>query len=244
MQQRPSVQQRRAPAVTEAASLDRRLVLKGFGAGAILGAVPAWAVNTDRQPPRSPNVEALLSRYLAEGKFPGALVALSVGGSPPQYAAAGKLAFDSPNPVDENSLWRIHSMTKQVTGVATMMLVEDGRLALDQPVSQVLPAFRKLRVALDPAKGLESRPAERPVTIRHLLTHTSGFSYWIPLSGEGLMPRVYRERGITPGNYYPFDRQRPGYGPQVNGLDEMVERLAGLPLSFEPGTKWLYSIGG
>ena len=145
--------------------------------------------------------------------------------------------------MDENSLWRIKSMTKQVTGVATMMLIEDGVLALDQPVAEILPALRSMRVAVDPGKSLDSRPAERPITVRHLLTHTSGFGYWIPSSGEGLLPRAYRERGITPGNYYPAKLNQPGYGPQARGLTEMIDRLAELPLAFEPGTAWLYSVG-
>ena len=140
-------------------------------------------------------------------------------------------------------MWRIKSMSKQVTGAATMMLIEDGVLGLDQPVAEILPALRSMGVAIDPARSLASRPAERPITIRHLLTHTSGFSYWIPSAGEGLLPRAYRERGITPGNYYPSRLNQPGYGPQARGLAEMVERLAELPMAFEPGTAWLYSVG-
>jgi CubicO group peptidase (beta-lactamase class C family) len=145
--------------------------------------------------------------------------------------------------VDEDSLWRIKSMTKQATGAAAMMLIEDGVLALDQPVAEILPALRSMRVAVDPERSLASRPAERSITIRHLLTHTSGFSYWIPSLGEGLLPRAYRERGITPGNYYPAKLNQPGYGRQARGLAEMVERLAELPLAFEPGTAWRYSVG-
>ena len=223
-------------------ALDRRLLLKGLGATAALGALPAWTKNPERRS-QWPAVEALLQQHLAERKFPGVLVAVSVSGAPPQYVTAGTLAFESPVAVDENSLWRIKSMTKQVTGVATMMLIDDGQLALDQPVGDVLPALRSLRVAVDLERSLASRPAQRSVTVRHLLTHTSGLSYWIPSSGEGLLPRLYRQRGITPGNYYPWQLSQPGYGPQASGLKEMVERLSELPLSFEPGTSWLYSIG-
>lgn len=226
------------------AALDRRFFLQSAGAAAVLAAVPSCAWNQASRPSaRWASVEALIQRYLAEGKYPGAIAALSFGGSPPQYVAAGTLAFDSPEKVDEDSLWRIKSMTKQTTGVATMMLIEDGVLALDQPVADILPALRSMRVAVDPEKSLASRPAERSITIRHLLTHTSGFSYWIPSSGEGLLPRAYRERGITPGNSYPRMLNRPGYGPQARGLAEMVERLAELPLAFEPGTAWHYSVG-
>ena len=228
----------------EPAALNRRFFLQSSGAAAVLAALPSCAWNQATRPStRWASVEALIQRYLAEGKYPGAIAALSFGGSPPQYISAGTLAFDSSKKVDEDSLWRIYSMTKQPTGVATMMLIEDGVLALDQPVAEILPALRSMRVAIDPERSLASRPAQRPITIRHLLTHTAGFSYWVPTSGEGPLPRAYRERGITPGNYYPRMLKRPGYGPQVRGLGEMVERLAELPLAFEPGTAWEYSVG-
>lgn len=227
----------------ELATLDRRVFLQTAWAGAILATIPSCASHPESRAARWASVETLIQRYLAEGKYPGAIVALSYGRNAPQYVSAGTLAFGSPERVDEDSLWRIKSMTKQVTGAATMMLIEDGVLALDQPVGDILPALRSMRVAIDPARSLASRPAERPITIRHLLTHTSGFSYWIPSAGEGLLPRAYRERGITPGNYYPTRLNQPGYGPQARGLAEMVERLAELPLAFEPGTAWLYSVG-
>jgi CubicO group peptidase (beta-lactamase class C family) len=89
---------------------------------------------------------------------------------------------------------------------------------------------------------MESRPAVNTMTMRHLLTHTSGLSYWTPLSGVGALPTAYRERGITPGNYGAGLR-RPGYGPQASSLVEMVQRVAELPLACEPGTAWNYSIG-
>ena len=187
-------------------------------------------------------VQGIVDRYVKEGKVAGACVALSYGGSASAYPAAGRIAIGSPVRFDENSVCRVYSMTKPVTGVAAMMLVESGRLALDQPVADVLPEFRALRVATDLEKGLESRPAVNPMTMRHLLTHTSGLSYWTPLSGVGILPTAYRERGITPGNYGAGLR-RPGYGPQVSSLTEMVERVAELPLACEPGTAWNYSIG-
>jgi CubicO group peptidase (beta-lactamase class C family) len=99
-----------------------------------------------------------------------------------------------------------------------------------------------LRVAIDIQKSMESRPAVKTMTMRHLLTHTSGLSYWTPLSGVGALPTAYRERGITPGNYG-AGLNRPGYGPQAKNLVEMVERVAELPLAYEPGTALNYSIG-
>lgn len=200
----------------------------------------AWA--SPRPTRRWTAVQRMIDRYVADKKMAGAAVALSYGGSPLDYLSAGRIALDSAVRFDENSLCRIYSMTKPVTGLAAMMLVERGRIKLDQPVADVLPEFRNLRVAIDAMKNLESRSAVKTMTMRHLLTHTSGLSYWTPLTGEGVLPVAYRERGITPGNYG-VGLNRPGYGPQAKGLVEMVQRVAELPLAFEPGTAWHYSLG-
>jgi len=187
-------------------------------------------------------VQKLLDGYVADKKMAGAGAALSYGGSPPAYLSAGHIALDSPVRFDENSLCRIYSMTKPVTGVAAMMLVEEGRIALDQPVADVVPEFRSLRVATDIEKGLSARAAVKTMTMRHLLTHSSGLSYWMPSADAGVLSTAYRERGITPGNYG-ARLNRPGYGPQARNLTEMVERVAELPLLCEPGTAYNYSIG-
>jgi CubicO group peptidase (beta-lactamase class C family) len=179
---------------------------------------------------------------VADKKMAGVAAAVSYGGSPLAYPSAGHIALDSAVRFDENSLCRIYSMTKPVTGAAAMMLVERGSIKLDQPVADVLPEFRSLRVAIDIQKSMESRPAIKTMTMRHLLTHTSGLTYWTPLSGTGALTAAYRERGITPGNYG-ARLNRPGYGPQVRSLTEMVERVAELPLLCEPGTAYNYSIG-
>jgi CubicO group peptidase (beta-lactamase class C family) len=106
----------------------------------------------------------------------------------------------------------------------------------------LIPEFNSLRVAIDAKKSLESRPARTTMTMRHLLTHTSGLAYWIPAAGSDLLPTVYRERGITPGDYG-IRGVRPGYGPQVKTLSEMLARLAELPLLADPGTVYQYSVG-
>jgi CubicO group peptidase (beta-lactamase class C family) len=133
-------------------------------------------------------VRGLIDRYVAEGNVAGAVAAVSVGADPPVFPAAGRIALDSLTRFDENSICRVYSMTKPVTGAAAMALVEDRRIALDQPVAEVLPEWRSLRVAIDLQKGLDSRPARNAMTMRHLLTHTSGLSYWTPGTGEGGPP--------------------------------------------------------
>jgi CubicO group peptidase (beta-lactamase class C family) len=188
-------------------------------------------------------VQRLVDTFVAEGSSAGVSVGISSRSDPPVYLNAGTIALESKRRFDENSICRVYSLTKNITRIATMMLVEDGVLTLDQPVASVLPEFRSLRVAVDIDKGLESRPVSNPMTIRHLLTHTSGLGNWTPASdSHDVLHRVYRERGITPGNYGP-GRRLPGYGPQAESLDDMVARLAELPLAYEPGTVYHYSVG-
>jgi CubicO group peptidase (beta-lactamase class C family) len=217
----------------------RRFVAALLGAALPLGRAP-WSPAAAA--PQWAAVQKLLDDYVAAQKIAGAVVALSYGGAEPAFPAAGRIALDSTTPYDRDSICRIYSMTKPVTGLAAMTLIEQGKLGLDQPVAEVIPEWRSLRVAIDPKKGLESRPATRTMTMRHLLTHTSGLSYWTPRSGEDPLPAAYRARGITPGAYGEL-LKRPGYGPQAANLEEMVKRLAGLPLLAEPGTVWTYSIG-
>jgi CubicO group peptidase (beta-lactamase class C family) len=144
-------------------------------------------------------VQKVLDEYVTAGKIAGAVARLSYGGAP-VYRATGRIALDSEVAPDENSIYRLHLVTKVVTGITAMTLIQDGKLGLDQPVADVIPEWKSLRVAVDPKKRLESRPARRIMTMRHLLTHTSGLAYWIPSAGSDLLPSTYRERGITPGD--------------------------------------------
>ena len=188
-------------------------------------------------------LQATLDTFVRERRASGVGVAIRYGEAAPSYLNSGMLAFDSKLPFDEDSLCRIYSMTKHVTRTATLLLVEDGKLSLDQPVSDVLPEFGKLQVAVDIAKGLDARPATRVMTMRHLITNTSGLGNWTPGSNSGdALHTLYRERGITPGAYG-ASRTRPGYGAQPASLDELVARVAQLPLAYEPGTVLHYSIG-
>jgi CubicO group peptidase (beta-lactamase class C family) len=224
---------------------DRRRFLRSLAAAALVG--PSMRSDSAAAPSASAvrwtAVQALIDRHVGAGKVAGAIAGLSLGGrASTAYLSGGTLAFDSLVRIGADSIWRIYSMSKPVTGIATLALIEDGALELDQPVAEVLPALGSLRVAIDINKGLDARPATRVMTIRHLLTHTSGFSYWTPNTAAGLLPTAYRDRGITPGNFG-VGLKRPGYGPQANGLREMIARLAELPLAFEPGTAYLYSLG-
>ena len=190
-----------------------------------------------------PALQKTLEEFVRERSGSGVSAAIRYGDASPNYLHAGTLAFDSSSRFDENSICRIYSMTKNVTRIATMLLVEDGTLALDQPTTDFLPEFRNLRVAIDFEKGLDSRPVTQTMTLRHLITNTSGLGNWTPASDAGEeLHKLYRERGITPGNRA-ADLKRAGFGPQATSMEEMVARVAELPLAYEPGTRLHYSIG-
>lgn len=210
--------------------LDRRRFLAGLGA---LAATPAFAHDMRGWP----KLQALLDRYVAEKKVAGLSVALTAGDGHLGYVNAGKLALDSSVAANEDTLWRIYSMTKPITGAAAMLLIEEGKLKLDQPVSDFFPAFAKVQVAVDPAKSLDARPAKTPMTVRHLLTHTAGLTYTI--MGTGPVQQAYRAKGIFGAYGTP---PQPGDGTMPATLTEFAERLATVPLIAEPGTTYHYSV--
>ncbi len=210
--------------------------------GALLLAAPMQAQVAPPRPPAARSLaatDALARGYVAQRKAPG--IAIAVGG--PDWTsvhAAGRTAVEGGAPVDQDTLWRVYSMTKPITGMAAMMLVEDGKLKLDQPIGDFIPAFKSVRVLTDPANSLASRPAARPITVRHLLTHTAGLGYSIVTTGP--LKAEYERLGILPLSInaqteVAMARVRP------KSLEEFANRVATLPLIADPGTKWSYSIG-
>ena len=144
-----------------------------------------------------PATAKVASDYVDSKKVPGLVIGVGMGDAPAQFVSAGRIAAEPDAPAaDENSLWRVYSMTKPITGIAAMILVEEGKLKLDQPISDFIPAFKNMRVLVDPEKSLESRPATRPITVRNLLTHTAGLGYTIITKGPLL--DEYNRLGITP----------------------------------------------
>lgn len=207
------------------------------GLGALVPA-PAWALAQEAGD--WPTVAAKIRSYVDTRKVAGAMAALGRGTDAPDYITAGNLSLDPSDPVDADTLWRVYSMTKPVTGMAAMMLIGDGKMTLDQPVADFIPEFAEMRVLTDPDNSLDSVPARTSITVRHLLTHTAGLGYSIITKGPLL--QAYLDQGILPGV---VSRQPiPGFegGADVPPLDEFARRVAGLPLIAEPGTKWSYSI--
>lgn len=184
---------------------------------------------------------ALAKRYVAARTVPGIVILTGRGDAAPVAVSEGRLAdVAHARNVDADSLWRVYSMTKPVTGIAAMILLDEGKLKLDQPISDFIPAFKNMKVLVDPAKGMESRPAKTALTVRHLLTHTAGLGYNIVTKGPLL--DAYNRLGINPaaasaGTEVVARRTRPAT------LEEFANRTASLPLLSEPGAKWSYSIG-
>lgn len=185
-------------------------------------------------------VDAMAKDYVAQNRTQGIVIAYGIGDSAPVFASAGRIAVEADAATaGPDSLWRVYSMTKPITGMAAMMLVEDGKLKLDQPIADFFPGFRNMKVLTDPANSLDSRPAQTQITVRHLLTHTAGLGYSIITKGPLL--KEYERLGITPGAVTAaFEAQARPLRP--NSLKEFAQRVATLPLIAEPGTKWSYSI--
>ncbi len=188
-------------------------------------------------PTTDARLQALADRYVADNMVPGIVIAVGRGTAEPQFYSAGTIADDkaAAAAAGPDSLWRIYSMTKPITAMAAMILVEDGKIALDQPVGDLIPAFAKMRVLSDPGSSLESRPATQVLTIRHLLTHSGGLIY--PFFGQGPLQDAYNERGLIGGRVPPA-----AMAAQPADLADFADRVASLPLIAEPGTEWHYSV--
>ncbi len=188
-----------------------------------------------------PNVAAMAQKYVSEGKVANLLLTFGTGQEDHAHTVGGgTLALGGNAMVDQDTLYRIYSMSKPITGMAIMMLIDDGLLSLDQPLYDVIPAFRDMQVLVDPEGPLENTvAAERAITMRQLLTHTAGIGYSIVSKGPLL--DAYNENGIVGGRVSRLTI--PGF-PEVTpapGLEVWTERLAALPLMYQPGSKWSYS---
>ena len=166
-----------------------------------------------------------LHKYVDEGKLPGTYVKIIKDGKVVYDDKYGFIDIDKKKPIEENSLYRIFSMTKPITAVAIMSLYDQGKLNLDDKVSKYIPEFLDTQVykELDGKHSFE--PQKTPLTIRHLLTHTSGIPYgW--------------ESSYTDSIYNARQHMRQDWT-----LEEMTKDIATIPLKFQPGTNYNYGLG-
>ena len=200
-------------------------------------ACPAFAESVVRTQPAeaglSPKGLARIGDYLkneiATNKIPGAIVMIQRRGKVAYYETFGVRDPATKAPMTPNTIFRIYSMSKPITTVAAMMLVEEGKLQLDDPVSKFIPAFKDTKVGVE-KKGddgnmtLDLVPQRRQMTVQDLMRHTSGLTYGF--FGEGLVKKAYVD-----ANIFADDIDNAG----------LAERLAKLPLVYQPGSTWDYS---
>ncbi|MER5185235.1 serine hydrolase domain-containing protein [Streptomyces sp. NPDC002896] len=170
-----------------------------------------------------------LARLVDEGRLPGFLVMLARHGKVAHLTTYGCRNREAALPVERDTLWRMYSMTKPVTSVAALMLLEEGLIGLDDPLARYLPAFADPQV-YDSGEGtdVKTRLAEGPIRIRHLLTHTAGltFGFYYSHPVDALYRAAGMESSVLPGA----------------DLARTCDVYASLPLQFDPGTQWNYSV--
>ncbi|GGD47137.1 serine hydrolase [Erythrobacter arachoides] len=229
------------------AALSRRDALRGgavLGAGALVAASP-FAALAQSEAANWPAVQRFVRSFVDQRKVAGMVAALGWGQAAPDFIAGGARTFGGADAVGADTLWRIYSMTKPITGMATMMCIDDGLLALDQPLYEILPAYRTMRVQKSydgPITADNLEPAARPITIRHLLTHTSGLGY--PIVQQGAIRQAFGQRGLVPLAVSRMALAREFFGGEARGtLESFADGLAEMPLVYQPGTRWSYSMG-
>jgi CubicO group peptidase (beta-lactamase class C family) len=187
-----------------------------------LGPPPGAALSREKLS----RIDDFIDSEIASGKIPGAIVLIQRHGRPVYFKCFGKRDVEKGTPMTADTIFPIHSVTKTVTSVAAMMLVDRGKIALDDPVSKYIPSFAGMKVGVERKDDsgrpvLDLVPLRRPVTVEDLLLHTSGITYGF--YGEGLVKAAYS--GIYLGDF-----DNAGF----------VERLAKLPLAEQPRTLWDY----
>ena len=169
------------------------------------------------------------TRYVDEHKLAGWLITIARHGKLAYVSSYGQRDIEAGLPVEPDTLWRIYSMTKPVTSVAAMMLYEEGGFELTDPVYRYIPSFRDVRVFAGGSDlSYKTVPATEPIRIWHLLSHTSGLTYGFMRNHP--VDAIYRARGFEWGS------------PRGADLAAVCDEFAAMPLLFEPGSEWSYSV--
>jgi CubicO group peptidase (beta-lactamase class C family) len=212
------------------------LRLRWFSAAALavlvasgLGAAPAGSKAEDvgMSSERLARIQPMIQGHLDGKDFSGAVTLVARKGRVVHFEAHGLADVESHKPMTKETLFRLASMTKPVTAVSIMMLLEEGKLVLSDPISKFIPEYKNPKVAVwtlpndSAGAGLRLVPAAREITVQDLLTHTSGLANGF----EGPAGDFVRRANLPAGG----------------SLDERVKRAAKLPLNFQPGTQWEYS---
>lgn len=171
-------------------------------------------------------LDAYMAKVVADGRVAGMTTLLARHGKVVAFNTYGKTSLEGGKPMPKDEIFRIYSMSKPLTGVAMMILFEQGKWRLDDPVTRYVPEFKNLKVMVSADKdgkitGVEDM--KRPPTMREIMSHTAGFGYG--LGDKHPVDKLYREKKVL----------------GATGLHEMIERTAEIPLMYQPGTDWSYS---
>ena len=174
---------------------------------------------------RLKRLDAYMANAVASGRVAGMTTLLARHGQIVSFNTWGKANLETGAPVTKDTIFRIYSMTKPITGVAMMILFEEGKWRLDDPVTRFVPEFRNLRVvkSINADGTMELEDMRRPPTMREVMSHTAGFGYG--LAEEHPVDKMYRQKQVL----------------SAAGLKQMIDRTAEIPLMFQPGTSWYYS---
>ncbi len=177
---------------------------------------------------RLARIDKMLKQYTDEKQIPGAVALIARHGKIVYLKSFGVSDIEAGTPMKTDAMFRIASMSKPLITTAIMMLYEEGRFLLNDPVSKFIPEFKDMKVIVPGADGKSSTlvPAKGPITIRHLLNHTSGITY-----GGGLQADLYTNAGMT-----------VGLTPTKGTIQEMIRNLATLPLISQPGEELHYGM--
>lgn len=213
--QAPAISQTAAPAAPAAAAV--------APAADLSVTVAPEAVGFDSE--RLKKLDDYMAQVVADGRVAGMTTLLARHGKIVGFKTYGKASIAADKPMEEDTIFRIYSMTKPVTGVAMMTLFEDGKWRLDDPVTRYVPEFENLRVVkkVNDDGTMELEDMNRPPTMREVMSHTAGFGYG--LADQHPVDKMFREKQVL----------------GATGLQEMIDRTAEIPLMFQPGTRWYYS---
>jgi CubicO group peptidase (beta-lactamase class C family) len=178
-------------------------------------------------------VQKMMQGYVDRRDIAGAVVLIQHRGKPAYYEAFGKADLEAKTPMSRDAIFRLASLTKPITSAGVLLLAEEGKLRLDDPVAKHLPAFADRTVLVSNKEtggtGYRLVKADRPLTIRHLLTHTSGIIYCF--SGRPFLANLYVKAGVSDGLIETDET-----------VGDNVKRIATLPLLHQPGTAWEYGL--
>ena len=179
-------------------------------------------------PQKLERIGAFFRNEVATGKIPGAILLIEQHGKPVYHEFFGVREVVNKLPMTDDTIFRLHSMTKPITSVVAMMLMDEGKLRLDDPVAKYIPSFGAIKVGIEKKigngeKALEFVSVNRPLTVMDLMTHTSGITYGF--YGDSLARQTYNRANIYEGDY---------------DNAAFAERIAKLPLAEQPGTLWDY----